>query len=233
MTERQGARQARRRLTNLPYLLLGIGALFSGAALLGYLLAGVSLPLTLGLTGSLLLGTVALIWWRTDSATRQLMRSVVVRGGLVALVAVAAYDASRQLLAQLDPSPFDPFAAIPIFGQLLLGVTVPSDAALAAGIGFHLLNGVAFGLAYAFLFGRLAVSSLRVAIVSGVGWGLFLEAFQLTLYPGWLNIETYREFVTITFLGHVVYGLTLGALGHRFLPWPVDDVAERVDDHRP
>ena len=63
---------------------------------------------------------------------------------------------------------------------------------------------------------------MKWALVSGVGWGLFLETFQLTLYPGWLNITTYKEFVTISFLGHIVYGLVLGALGHRWLPWPAD-----------
>lgn len=221
------------------WLVLGIAALFSGVALLGYLLAGLALPLTLAFTGMLLVVTVVLIWRRSDSATRGLMKSVVLRGALVALVAVAVYDVSREILAQLDPSPFNPFGAIPIFGHLLLGAEASAEAALVAGIGFHLLNGVSFGLAYAFVFGPLAVRSLRMALLTGMGWGLFLELFQLTLYPGWLNIETYREFVTISFLGHFAYGATLGALGHRFLPWARnedlggdadDDDGDEIDD---
>ena len=65
-------------------------------------------------------------------------------------------------------------------------------------------------------------SVVRLALASGVGWGLFLETFQLRSTPGWLNITTYKEFVTISFLGHIVYGLVLGALGHRWLPWAAD-----------
>ena len=49
-------------------------------------------------------------------------------------------------------------------------------------------------------------------------WGLFLETFQLTLYPGWLDIRTYSEFATISALSHVVYGATLGLLARAILP---------------
>jgi hypothetical protein len=34
--------------------------------------------------------------------------------------------------------------------------------------------------------------------------------FQLTLYPGWLNIRLYAEFAQISAISHVVYGLVLG-----------------------
>lgn len=209
-----------------------MAALFSGVALLGNIVAGFALPLTLGVTTGLLVVSLAVIWRRMSGPAWVLMTSVAARGALIALVAVFAYDGSRAVLAQLDPSLFDPFGVWLIFGQLLVGIAAPHDLALAAGIGFHWLNGVSFGLAYAFVFGRAAVRSTRLALLTGVGWGLFLETFQLTLYPGWLNITTYKEFVTISFLGHIVYGLTLGALGHRFLPWPVDvdDRAEDEDD---
>jgi hypothetical protein len=208
--------------------LIGLAALFSGVALLGNIVAGFSLPLTLGLTTLLLVVALAVIWRRMSGPARVLMTSVAGRGAVIALVAVFAYDGSRAVLAQLDPSPFDPFGVWLIFGQLLVGMGAPHDIALAAGIGFHWLNGVSFGLAYAFVFGRAAVRSTRLALLTGVGWGLFLETFQLTLYPGWLFITTYTELVTISFLGHVVYGLTLGALGHRFLPWSVDGADEAV-----
>ena len=56
-----------------------------------------------------------------------------------------------------------------------------------------------------------------VALVSGLGWGLFLEAFQVALYPGWLNILAIREFVLSSLLGHLVYGTTLGAVGRTLL----------------
>lgn len=73
----------------------------------------------------------------------------------------------------------------------------------------HLLNGTSFGVAYLFLFARDGRTSVRRALLTGVGWGLFLETFQLTLYPGWLDIRLYQEFATISALSHIVYGATL------------------------
>jgi len=210
-------------------VLLGVGFLFSGVALLGHLLAGISLPLLLGLTGALLTAVVAAAWLRLPADSRRLLWRVIVRGLAVALVATVLYDVSRAALALIDPSPFDPFAAWPIFGWLLLGRDAGADFALAAGVAFHVLNGLSFGLAYLLVFGRLALRSRRLALASGVGWGLFLEAFQVTLYPGWLSIAAYREFVTISALGHVVYGATLGLLGRRVLGG-LDSIAEEPLD---
>ena len=190
--------------------------------MLGNILAGIALPLTLAFTTGVLVLTVIYIWRRLSGPARSQLLGVAWRGGLIALISTVAYDASRGVLAAIDPSPFDPYAAWPIFGHLLVGLEAPANVALVAGIGFHLLNGVSFGLAYAFVFGRAAVRSLRLALLTGIGWGLFLEAFQVTLYPGWMNITSYREFVTISFLGHFVYGITLGGLGHRWLPWAAE-----------
>jgi hypothetical protein len=69
-----------------------------------------------------------------------------------------------------------------------------------------------FGVAYVFLFARDGAISAGRALGTGVAWGIFLELFQLTLYPGWLDIRTYEEFVTISALGHIVYGATLGTI---------------------
>ena len=43
-----------------------------------------------------------------------------------------------------------------------------------------------------------------------MGLALFLEVFQLTLYPGWLDIGFYAEFVQISAISHLVFGATLG-----------------------
>lgn len=198
-------------------LILGIGALFSGVALLGHIVAGLWLPLTLAVTVGLLVATVALIWFRLDGSQRLILRSMAARGVVIGFVAMLLYDGSRTLLSQLDSSVYQPFEVLSVFGRALLGGGVPAEAALAAGLGFHVLNGVSFGLAYVFIFGRQAVTSPARALATGIGWGLFLETFQLTLYPGWLNIAAYREFVTISFLGHVVYGATLGLMSRRLL----------------
>lgn len=210
-------------------LVLGVAALFSGAALLSHIVAGVSLPLALAVTGAMLVATAMAIWFRADPDTRRILGGTALRGLAIGLVATVLYDVSRTILSQVDPSPYQPFEVLRAFGGALLGPSASAEAALAAGAGFHFLNGMSFGLAYVFLFGRLAVRSRRWALVSGIGWGLFLETFQLTLYPGWLSIEAYREFATISFLGHVVYGGTLGLLTHRLLSrqpgWVVEDAA--------
>lgn len=198
-------------------LILGIGALFSGVALLGHIVAGLWLPLTLAVTVGLLVATVALIWFRLDGSQRLILRSMAARGVVIGFVATLLYDGSRTLLSQLDSSVYQPFEVLSVFGRALLGGGVSGEAALAAGLCFHLLNGVSFGLAYVFIFGRQAVTSPARALATGIGWGLFLETFQLTLYPGWLSIAAYREFVTISFLGHVVYGATLGLMSRRYL----------------
>jgi hypothetical protein len=43
-----------------------------------------------------------------------------------------------------------------------------------------------------------------------MAWGAVLEVFQLTLYPGWLDIRAYQEFAQISALSHLAYGATLG-----------------------
>ena len=43
-----------------------------------------------------------------------------------------------------------------------------------------------------------------------MAWGLFLEAFQVALFPNWLGITFYGEFVTISASSHLVYGVILG-----------------------
>lgn len=182
---------------------VGVAMLFSGAALLAHILWAVALPLALAFTASLLGLTVWLVWRRAPAAGRRALAVRVLIGLGVGLVGTVAYDLSRFLLAQLDPSPYNPFEAIRVFGLLLVGATAPPTTVMAAGFGFHVLNGAAFGIAYCFLFGRRG-------LLTGVAWGLFLELFQITLYPGWLDIRAYREFAMISAAGHLIYGAVLG-----------------------
>jgi len=211
-------------------LVLGVGALFSGVALLGHIVAGLWLPLTLAVTVGLLLATVVLAWLRLEAPQQAILRSMTAVSVVIGLVATLLYDGSRTLLSQLDSSPYQPFEVLSVFGRALLGGGVSAEAALAAGLAFHFLNGVSFGLAYVFILGRQAVKSPTRALATGITWGLFLETFQLTLYPGWLNIAAYREFVTISFLGHVVYGATLGLMSRKLLAGLESRVAEREEE---
>jgi hypothetical protein len=180
-----------------------VGSLASGAALLAHLLAGIALPLALAFTVGLLALTIVLVWRRTKPAERRPLATYTLVGLGVGLVATIVYDVVRVVLAEFDPSPYNPFEAIRMFGILLAGPDAPAGLSMTAGFAFHFVNGIAFGIAYCFLFGRRG-------LVAGILWGLFLELFQVTLYPGWLNIRAYQEFVQISALGHIAYGAVLG-----------------------
>jgi hypothetical protein len=185
------------------FRILGAGALFSGVALVGHIIAGVSLALALALTAGLLLFAVTAVLRRASSEDRHRMVRRTVVGLLSGLLATASYDLSKFVLSQLDPSPYNPFEAIHIFGLLLVGSSVSNFVINAAGTLFHVVNGISFGLAFCFLVAQ-------PTIVSGIAWGLFLALMQLTFYPGWFNIGFYQEFAQISGASHLVYGIVLG-----------------------
>jgi hypothetical protein len=126
------------------------------------------------------------------------------------VIATAAYDGAKFLLSRGTDSPYNPFEAIRAFGLLLAGPSAPPVAIYAAGTSFHLLNGISFGVAFCFLFRRRS-------LLQGIAWGMFLELFQLTLFPGWLDIRSYREFVQISVLAHLVYGAVLSLVAQAIL----------------
>jgi hypothetical protein len=196
---------ALRQPTRTALLIWAVGgaALFSGAALLAHILAGIAMPLALGVTATLLVATLIVVARRASSAQRRLLLDRALVGLVTGVLATAAYDGAKFVLSQWDPSPYNPFEALRVFGVILLGASAPAAAVQAAGLAFHLLNGLAFGVAYCYLAGRRG-------ILMGVAWGVFLEIFQLTLYPGWLDVRFYQEFVQISGLSHLVYGMVLG-----------------------
>lgn len=201
----------------------GIAALFSGIALLANIVLGLSLPIGLLSAAVVLGGVLALTMVRVDPVDRRHTWGVARAGMLAGLGGTVAYDVTRAVLGQFDPSPFDPFGAIRIFGTLLLGVNAPEALIMAAGYLLHFVNGTSFGLAYAALFGRDGRLSASSAVVTGISWGLFLELFQATLYPDWLHLTALREFLLISSLGHVAFGLSLGLLARRLLRrWAFD-----------
>ncbi len=128
--------------------------------------------------------------------------------------ATVAYDASRFLVASLPGVNVRPWEALPLFGQLLTGFDATTAVAIAAGFAYHTANGVGFGITYAVLFGRRGIAA-------GIGFALVLEAAMLAVYPGLLDIRTRAEFTSISMLGHVAYGATLGWIVQRSRGHPV------------
>lgn len=162
------------------------GAVFlaSGASLAAFIATGA--PLVAALTTLAAAGGL----WASRSLGADDARAgwaSRVRAGVVAgLAATAAYDASRWAVVELGDLAVSPFAAIPLFGQALLGGAA-GGLAHVAGVAFHLLNGVCFAIAYTLWFGTRGWRA-------GVAFALGLEACMLAVYPGWLDVASLREF---------------------------------------
>ena len=195
---------------------IGLAAGFSGVAVVVSILSGVALSIT---EAAMILVPLAGAIVVARRAPRSVVREVwrVARAGLLAgAAATLVYDVSRTVLSVLDPSPYKPFEAIRQFGLGMLPEGAAPAVVLAAGFTIHFLNGGSFGVIYAIFAGRRA-HALRAALLSGLAWGLTLEFIQSILYPGWLHITTVlKEFLVISALGHIMYGVTLG-LGVRWL----------------
>jgi hypothetical protein len=182
---------------------IGLSLLFGGVALVIYIVGGVSLRLALGLGVLVPLAAFRLVWRRMGSDSRRRLVFQLRVGFSAAIIATGAYDLTRFILSHWDSSPYNPFEVVRIFGMLLVGGSAGPTVVYTAGMAFHIMNGLCFGIAYWLLFGRYGVPAALV-------WGAFLEIFQLTLYPGWLNIRFYREFLQISATSHLVYGAVLG-----------------------
>lgn len=191
----------------LPAFVAGGVFLLSGASLVVYVLTGAPMALVLALLVVLGAGAVTLTMRGEPERRREWLTRVRV-GVPVGLVATVLYDLSRWTLVSVAHLPVSPFTALPLFGQALVGPSA-AGAVWGWGVAFHLLNGVAFGIAYTVWFGHRPAWA-------GIGFALGLEAFMLAIYPGWLDVRALREFTQMSVLGHLVYGTTLG-LGARLL----------------
>jgi hypothetical protein len=186
-------------------VLLGAVSAASGAALLVYFLAGVPLLAGLSATVGVAVGAWAVLW-RYLSSPARVMIARRARVGLIAgAVATVGYDLSRFLLVEATGSTVGPFEAWPIFGELLGAGPRTTTVALAVGLTYHGVNGLGFAVAYTIVLGERGV-------VAGIAWALVLETLMVTFYPGWLGLKALDEFLSVTILGHIVYGALLGGL---------------------
>ena len=100
------------------------------------------------------------------------------------------------------PKGYNPFAVFRIFGDELLTTESRTDFQYVIGVGFHIVNGIGFVVAYARVI-------RRPGYTSGLLWALALEGATILLYPSWLQLQELREFLSGSVLGHVAFGLTL------------------------
>ncbi|MCZ6625357.1 MAG: hypothetical protein O7B35_14195 [Deltaproteobacteria bacterium] len=191
--------------------ILAAVCLASGAALVISIFTGASLALTLALLAAVAGVSVALKWSGTEAHARPLIKAQMITGIAAGIVGTAAYDLSRLLLVQLGGLAFSPFETFALFGHLIIGTSAPKTAALAVGSVYHFLNGIAFAVSYCFLLGGRDWKF-------GIVWALGLEVVMVTLYPGWLELDAVmKEFLSVSVLGHLAYGTTLGLFSQRRL----------------
>jgi hypothetical protein len=176
-----------------------------GLALIMHILSGVSL--LAAYAGLAVLGVVVwlvLLAGGSASARRDLYRRLAI-GAAAGFLATIAYDAARYGLVAVLSWSVNPFHAWSLFGEALLGADSSASARFAMGVAYHLMNGIGFGVTFALIV-------RRPTWWLGVLWGLTLELVMALLYPRWMRIAQLQEFLTMSLLGHVVYGATLGVL---------------------
>jgi hypothetical protein len=185
-------------------LLMSVPFLSTGAALAVFILTGISLRTGMAAAAILIAGTVVLARVWLPEPSRSLARSRAVIGAGAGLLATAAYDLCRLGVVTFTSINYWPFDVFSCFGRLLVGEAAPASMAIAVGTGYHYLNGVGFAVAYTLLV-------RRPGILTGVAWAALLEVFMVTLYPGWLGLRALDEFLSVSIVGHAVYGVVLGA----------------------
>jgi hypothetical protein len=199
--------------------------LASGAALVVYIVSGISLPWTFLGLGLVAAAVVVLALRRMPPLRRAFVRRRIAVGAVAGLAATLAYDAVRYALVEFGGLQVKPFEAWRLFGLALTDTDLPPAAVLVAGTAFHVCNGVAFGIAYTLAFGQRGP-------IAGIVWALVLETFMVSLYPGWLGLKALDEFISVSVAGHLAYGSVLGALARSLLRssrWGEHDRGTSVD----
>ena len=189
--------------------------LSSGAALIVYVLSGISLGLTLVL---LTIGAVVMqlrVHRMLPAARRAELGRRIRVGAMAGCVGIVAYDLSRWLLVHFGHFQFKPFDVFYTFGQAMFGQAILGPghalwAALTVGIAFHLINGLGFAMAYTVWAGRRGP-------LAGMVFALLLQAVMVAVYPSWLRIQMMGEFLEVSMLGHMAYGAAVGAASQYLL----------------
>lgn len=192
--------------------LIGASFLFTGAGLVGHIVFSAPLWATVStafIAATLFFGTLAAVGKVHGLDLRRRVAAGVVAG----IIATVFYDATRILCWKLLDSGAWPFDAFRHFGRGLLGSSPPSAVLLGAGIAFHMLNGILFACVYAVWIGRPLLKWT-------IAWAFVLESMTLALYPGWLDIARFSEFLQISVVGHLAYGVGLWLVLNRFSESP-------------
>jgi hypothetical protein len=192
-------------------ILLVICGLSSGMALIFSLAFSVPLSIILIVFLVLVVTVISLRILSTDHSTRIMIKRQLEIGFIAGLAATTGYDLSRAIVTIVFDLNFAPFKTWPIFGQLIIGEHNNRFFVLLAGFAYHLLNGIAFSIAFClFMGGR----NWKYGLV----WAFGLEVVMLLVYPIWLDLsKIIGEFTIVSIIGHTCYGLILGIISDRKL----------------
>jgi hypothetical protein len=179
--------------------------LSTGIGLLVHISARVSIYLSISLAAATGMTAIVMLWSKQDAAGRVYLKRRLSAGLWAGFAATLAYDLSRYAYVRLTGYDFDPFKAFPLFGKLLLPDGASRTSLWTAGTLYHAINGVGFAVAYVFIV-------RKPNAWNGIVWGYVLELFMISLYPGWLDIKVWQEFLVVSIFGHTAYGLTLGKI---------------------
>lgn len=199
-----------RRRAVRPEWLVASAFLGSGAALLVYILSGVSLRWTFLSIAACASVVLVVAMRRLAPDRRRRLRRRVGIGAACGLAGTIVYDGVRLALVEVGGLDLNPLEAWRLFGIALTDPQQPAAVVMAAGTGFHLINGVAFGVAYTVAFGERGP-------LAGIAWAFVLETFMVSVYPGWLGLKALGEFLSVSISAHVAYGAVLGWLARALL----------------
>lgn len=121
------------------------------------------------------------------------------------LAATLGYDAIRPLLKAIIGFSYNPYRAMPIFGNLITGPPSTDGYAIAAGWAYHFWNGISYGMIFALM-------RPRGGPLAGVAWGLALQGLMMVAYPTLLRVRLDDHgFLIAGIVGHAIWGLILAA----------------------
>jgi len=146
----------------------------SGAAILAHTFGSLPMAFTVPfvvMPSAIILGSAVLLG-RGLIARLHVLAVLLIVGTSAGAVATAAYDLARAVLRLALGFSFNPFGAIPIFGQLMTGFSPSHPIALVAGSIYHLWNGISFGIMF-------ALFKPRGGALAGLTWGLMLAGLML------------------------------------------------------
>ncbi len=134
----------------------------------------------------------------------QWFNDLIIQGGKWGLLATLFYDAIRPLLKLIFRFDFNPYRAMPIFGELITGLPQTDSLAILAGWLYHFWNGISFGMMFALL-------APKGGMVKGFIWSMALQALMMWVYPHFLAIRLADPgFLMTGLVGHGLWGVVLG-----------------------